>query len=259
MDEAPIRRAPGDWPDDLLIAAAFLTRMPIPTPAVLPGRLAQASWAFPLVGVGVGLLGGLAYAFAAWLGLPTLAAALIAVAGTAALTGALHEDGLADTADGFGGGATPEAKLSIMRDSRSGAYGVLALIFSVALRAAAIAAVGDGARVTGALVAAHAVGRGGLPLVLRALNAARADGLGADCGRPEAVIAWTAAAIAGIVALLALGFAPGVGALICAAAVMALLAVLAHRQIGGYTGDVLGAIEQGGEIVMVLTASSWLM
>src|SRR5579864_5025125 len=136
MDEAPIRRAPGDWPDDLLIAAAFLTRMPIPTPAVLPGRLAQASWAFPLVGVGVGLLGGLAYAFAAWLGLPTLAAALIAVAGTAALTGALHEDGLADTADGFGGGATPEAKLTIMRDSRNGAYGVLALIFSVALRAA---------------------------------------------------------------------------------------------------------------------------
>src|SRR5579864_6859060 len=122
MDEAPIRRAPGDWPDDLLIAAAFLTRMPIPTPAVLPGRLAQASWAFPLVGVGVGL--------------PTLAAALIAVAGTAALTGALHEDGLADTADGFGGGATPEAKLTIMRDSRNGAYGVLALIFSVALRAA---------------------------------------------------------------------------------------------------------------------------
>lgn len=164
---------------------------------------------------------------------------------------------LADTADGLGGGADREAKLAIMRDSRIGSYGVLALVFSVGLRAAALAAIGSSGRVTAALIAAHAVGRGFLPPVLRALEPARSDGLGAAAGRPEPGMAWSAVAIAVVVALFALDFTPGFTALIAAAAVMALLAGTARRGVGGYTGDILGAIEQGGETVVMLVAASW--
>jgi adenosylcobinamide-GDP ribazoletransferase len=243
--------------DEFRVAAGFLTRLPFgPMPApVVP--LAQASWAFPLVGVVVGALGGLAYALAAWLGMPPLPAALVAVAVTAASTGARHEDGLADTADGLGGGHDREQRLAIMRDSRSGAYGVLALVFSVALRAAALAALSDTGRVAAALVAAHAAARGGLPLVLRALDPARADGLGAAAGRPEARLAWVASGLGAVIALIALGVNAGIAALVFAGAAMALVAGLARRQIGGYTCDVLGAVEQAGEVVMLLAASSW--
>jgi adenosylcobinamide-GDP ribazoletransferase len=244
--------------DEFRVAAGFLTRLPLgpaPEPAM---ALAQASWAFPLVGILVGLLGGLAYALAAWLGLPPLPAALIAVAATALSTGALHEDGLADTVDGLGGGHDREHKLAIMRDSRSGAYGVLALVFSVGLRAAALATLSGGGRVVAALIAGHAVARGFLPLALRALEPARSDGLGASAGRPEAGNAWGAAGLGVLIAVFALDLGPGIAAVIAAAIAMTLVADLARRRVGGYTGDVLGAVEQGGEIVMLLAAASWM-
>jgi adenosylcobinamide-GDP ribazoletransferase len=134
---------------------------------------------------------------------------------------------------------------------------VLALVFSVGLRAAALAALADPGRVAAALVAAHAASRTGLPLVLRALDPARADGVGALAGRPEAGTTCTTAAIGAAIALVALGVGAGVAALIFAGAAMALTAGLARRRIGGYTGDVLGAVEQVGEIVMLLTGSTW--
>src|ERR1700760_415860 len=132
------------WRDEFLAAFTFLTRLPLGSAHtdVPPPSLADASGAFPLVGLVIGAIGGIAYAIASALALPALAAALIAIAATALITGALHEDGLADTADGFGGGATREMKLEIMRDSRIGTFGVLALIFSIGLRAIAIADTG---------------------------------------------------------------------------------------------------------------------
>src|SRR5258708_37249852 len=148
------------WWDEFRLAAGFLTRWPL-GPQAAPGEisLAQTGWAFPLVGVVAGLLAGLTYTLAVWLDIPPLPAALAALGVTILITGALHEDGLADTADASGG-ADREAKLAIMRDSRIGSFGVLALIFSVGLRAAALAAVGGGGRVAAPLIAAHAVGRG---------------------------------------------------------------------------------------------------
>lgn len=246
------------WRDDALCAVGFLTRIPVGARAPSgDGVLARAGWAFPLVGVAVGVAGWVAYEIAAALGLPALAAALLAVGATVLLTGALHEDGLADTADGLGGGATREAKLAIMRDSRSGAYGVLALVFSVGLRAAALAALGDG-EVLGALVAAHALARAALPVAMHRLDPARSDGLGADAGRPGTAVALWAGGIGILAALIALGGALGVVAVLAASAGMILLALLARRALGGYTGDVLGAIEQTGEIIMLLAASTWL-
>src|SRR5262249_17862382 len=138
------------------------------------------------------------------LGLPPLAAALIAVGAGVLATGALHEDGLADAADGCGGHSIIE-KLAIMRDSRIGSFGVLARLCGVGLRAAAVAALAGGWSALGALVAAHAVARGALPAALAALAPARQDGLGASAGRPDhAGLAWSIG-IALVVALLGLG------------------------------------------------------
>jgi adenosylcobinamide-GDP ribazoletransferase len=247
------------WWDEFRVAAAFLTRLPLgPNPLAGAVPLATASWAFPLVGLAVGLLGGLGYALAAWLNIPPLPAALIAVAVTILVTGGLHEDGLADAADGLAG-ADPPGRLAIMRDSRIGSYGVLALVLGVGLRVAALAAIGgsgDGGRVAAALLAAHAAGRGYLPLVLRALEPARADGLGAAAGRPDAAPAWLAAALTLPIALFALGFAAGIVALLAAAVLIAAGAAVAQRRIGGYTGDILGALEQGGETVVLLVAAA---
>ena len=246
--------------DALLLVARFFTRLPLgaAAPAPEPGALARASWSFPVVGAGIGVIAAAAFALARFAHLPPLAAAFIAIGAGVLVTGALHEDGLADTADGLGG-SDAAAKLAIMRDSRSGAFGVLALVFSVGLRAAALAAIHGRWAALGALVAAHAVGRGALPAILRYVPAARSDGLGVAAGEPDAAgVAWSLA-IAAVLALAGLGLGAGVVALAAAVAVMALIAALARRLIGGHTGDVLGAIEQGGEATMLLAAAAWAM
>jgi adenosylcobinamide-GDP ribazoletransferase len=244
------------WRDDFLVCGSFLTRLPLSRlAAVEDGLLARSMRAFPLVGIIVGLIGWAVFAFAAGLGLPQAASALLALAATVLVTGGLHEDGLADTADGFGGGGDRERKLAIMRDSRSGTYGVMALIFSLGLRDAALAALTVPSAGL-ALVAAHAVSRAALPLVMRRLGPARPDGLGASAGRPDdAAQAWCLG-IALVVALLCLGLSRGIVALAVAALAVAAVAWLAQRQIGGHTGDVLGAAQQAGEIAVLLTAAA---
>lgn len=249
-----------NWRESFLAALTFLTRLPVragsaETPFV--ASLADASWAFPLVGMLIGAVGGLAYFGAIGVGLPVLAAALIAIGATVLVTGGLHEDGLADTADGFGGGTSREDKLAIMRDSRSGAYGVLALIFSVGLRVAALTQISSGGHVLGALIASHALARGLIPIAMRSLDPARADGLGAEAGRPEQYVALWACGIGILAALVCAGIRPGFLAVIVAAAAMAAMSWIAQRQIGGYTGDVLGAIEQASEIAALLAIAAW--
>jgi adenosylcobinamide-GDP ribazoletransferase len=252
---------PETWRNDLLGALTFLTRLPLRRASgeePVATSLAGASWAFPLVGVMIGGIGGIVYVGALGIGLPALAAALIAVGATALVTGGLHEDGLADTADGLGGGSTREEKLTIMRDSRTGVYGVLALVFSVALRVVALGQIAQGWRVLGALIAAHALARGLLPIALRFMAPARSDGLGATAGRPEQGVVLWSCGIAILAALLGAGIRPGLSATIAASAVAAGIAWFARRQIGGYTGDVLGAIEQGGEVAALLAVAAWL-
>src|SRR6266849_5449991 len=153
---------------DLAISLAFCTRLPVWHPAPFGGPdIARASWAMPLAGVLVGAIGALAYGLAHALGLPVLAAAALALAATLAATGCLHEDGLADTTDGLGGGATRERKLEIMRDSRIGTYGACALVLSLMLRWSALASIADPPAVALALVAAHAAARASLPAFMR--------------------------------------------------------------------------------------------
>jgi adenosylcobinamide-GDP ribazoletransferase len=236
-----------------VIAATFLTRVPLAAEAGRP--LAASAWAFPLVGAGIGGLAALAFLIVQLLVPGDWPAALAAVLTSAAVSGALHEDGLADTADGLLGGHDREARLAIMRDSRHGTYGVLALVSSVLLRAAALAAQGDPVHAGLALIAAHAASRAFLPAALWALAPARADGLGAGAGRPRPGQVAAAAALGAAIALMALGPLRGLLALILAGAVIAAAAGLAERRIGGYTGDVLGALQQIGEIVILFAAA----
>jgi adenosylcobinamide-GDP ribazoletransferase len=250
---------PETWREELLGALTFLTRLPLDRLAMegaAPPDLGAASWAFPVAGIVVGLTGGVAFGIAGGLGVPLLAAALIAVGTTILVTGGLHEDGLADSADSLGGYDRAE-KLTIMRDSRTGAYGVLALVLSVALRAAALERIASFWGVLGALVAAHALARGFLPVALRFLDPARDDGLGASAGRPASRAVLWSCGIAIAAAGLCAGVRPGLAAAIAAAIVMAGMGWLAERQLGGQTGDVLGALEQSGEVAALLAISAW--
>lgn len=204
----------------------------------------------------IGLIGGVAFAVADTAGLPSGVCALIALAAAALASGALHEDGLADLVDGFGG-RDPEAKRRIMRDSRIGSYGVLALILAVGLKASALAAM-DADTAVLAMIATHAVARGVLPGLARAVPFAPGDGLGRSAGRPGLPGALWALGIATAVALFVLPAGIGLAAAIAAIVAAVLIGALARRQIGGLTGDVLGAAEQVAEVAALAALSAYL-
>jgi adenosylcobinamide-GDP ribazoletransferase len=201
-----------------------------------------------------GLIGALVLALTAALGLPPILRAGLATAALVAATGALHEDGLADAADGFGGGATRAAKLEIMRDSRIGAYGALALTLALILRVGALTAALDGGswRASFSLILVAALSRAAALTPLALLAPARADGAGAAAGRLDSnalAAAWgSALAIAFALGLAGPGLAHALFALLMTGAAALLVAALARRAIGGQTGDVAGAAQQCGEI-----------
>lgn len=243
--------------EDIVFCLVFFTRLPLPAFDFGGRTLAQAIWAAPVAGVVVGVAGGLVYLAALMLGVPVPVAAALTLAATMLATGALHEDGLSDVADGFGGGRTREKKLEIMRDSRIGAYGAAALMMSMLLRWSAIAALENPLYVCSALIAAHGASRALLPAFMHALPPARTDGLGAGAGAVQADAAYVALAI-GAVALLALGVSGLVAAAIVLAAVFYGFRALCLRQIGGQTGDTLGALQQAGEIAVLVAAAAIL-
>ncbi|MBN2751229.1 MAG: adenosylcobinamide-GDP ribazoletransferase [Rhodospirillaceae bacterium] len=243
------------WFDDLLFAIIFLTRVPLPAgSAARNNPLATAMRTFPLAGAMIGLIGGLTFVAASALGAPHALAGVLGVAATVLLTGALHEDGFADIADGFGGGLTRERKMDIMRDSRVGTYGGAALVLSLLLRATAA---GSMAPVDAlfAFIAAAALGRGLIPIAMTLNLSARSDGVGASSGYPTEGSTWTSILLALLIALITLG--PGQGFLCFGVGVVGVcaLAGLAKRQIGGYTGDVLGAGAQLVDILVMITVA----
>ncbi len=252
---------PGAWWADLKVALALLTRLPMgPSGDAEAPDIARAGRVMPLAGALIGLVGAAAFWLSDGLGLPPLVSGLVAVAATVLFTGAFHEDGLADTADGLGATAERARRLEIMRDSRTGTYGALALILSVGLRAAALAAIaasGAGA-VAVALISAHALARALPPAVMAWAPLARSDGLAAGAGRPEPAQAWLALGLGALIALLLLDFGTAVAAMAAAGLAAGALVLLARARFGGYTGDVLGAIEQVGEVAVLLAAAAAL-
>jgi adenosylcobinamide-GDP ribazoletransferase len=240
--------------DELRASILFLTRLRYGrAPPVGGAAVARAAWAFPIAGVLVGLIGAVVYLLAHRLGLPPWPAAALSVAATMAITGCLHEDGLADTADGFGGGRTRELKLEIMRDSRIGAYGVCALVLSILLRVSALASL-DSSLVLAALIAAHGAARAILPVFMYFVPPARQEGLSASAGQPTRDSVIAAAVLGILIVALCLGPVLAIAALIFIVAVIALLAWLSLAQIDGQTGDILGAVEQVSEIAILLVA-----
>lgn len=227
--------------DDISTAFGLLTRLPVRTGDAADLDPARATWAYPLAGMVVGLIGGAVYALSWWAGLPALVAAALAFGAMLLATGGLHEDGLADTADGFGGGADRDRKLEIMRDSRIGSFGVLALILAFAVRFGAVIDLEMPLAVAAALVAAAALSRAAMVALMWRLPNARRGGLSASVGTPPGRSAGEAVALGALAALL---FVPGwaaLAAILAAALAAGAVAVLASRQIGGQTGDVLGA------------------
>jgi adenosylcobinamide-GDP ribazoletransferase len=230
----------------LLNAIRFLTVFPVPASSDAPGPdwLARAMKYFPLVGAGIGLASAAVLLIASELWSPAIAA-LLAVTASIILTSALHEDGLADTADSFGGGWTVEKRLAIMKDSRIGTYGALALGLGTALRiAAALLAVHAAARAMPALVMKHLAYSGET-----AAMKVSYDDVPVRVG--ELSFALLVAAVAAI-PLAVISVASIIAGLLVGAALAALLALWSRRLIGGYTGDVLGAVEQVFEIGFLL-------
>ena len=222
--------------DDMRRALQFLTVLPVGRPG--PGPLGGTAWCFPLVGLAVGGSVALAFLAAREAGLPPELAGFLAVAVGIALTGGLHEDGLADTADGLGV-RDPQRALEVMRDSRTGAFGVLALALTVPLRALALAAAGPVAA-----IAAHTLSRGAMAGAMAWTPPARSDGLAADAGPTDALVALLLSAGIGI----ALGWQS-----VPAAALAAFVAAWwAAKRFGGHTGDTLGAVQQTVEISVLL-------
>ena len=261
------------WWQDIGNALRFLTRLPLPR-AAAPAEpdffdeaeedaqdpsaaqpLGRTVRAFPLIGALLGIAAGFAFAIATGLGLPVLVAGVIAVALLALMTGALHEDGLADMADGFGGGQTVEKKLAIMRDSRIGAFGVIALVLVLAAKVGTLADLNDIGVVMSGLICAGAASRAAMPAMMRWLPAARSDGLGAEAGRPAGEHVWTGIAIAALLSVLLLTWS-GLVALIIATLGVFAVGLLARRQVGGHTGDVLGGTQQISELIFLLALAA---
>lgn len=249
-----------DRTQQVLDAARFLSRLPLPGTEHHVADLALTLRAAPVAGVLIAAGPALLLWVASGAGLPSLPAAALAVTALVAVTGGLHEDGLADVADGFGGGATVSRKLAIMRDSRIGAYGTLAIGLSLLLRVAALQALVDrfGAGSAAlALLAAAVVSRGLMLVPLAVLLPARPDGLGRAAGpngQPILGPALVAAGVAGAVlaagavsdrlGLLAGGLAAGAAAL--------AVTRLAQHHVRGVTGDVIGAAQQAAEVAFLL-------
>lgn len=228
--------------DQAGLAIGFLTRLPLGRHLAHCPQLRDCVWAFPLVGLLVALPGAAVLLLA-----PGVITAILAIGFSVWITGGLHEDGLADLADGLGG-RDPEQRLAIMRDSRIGSFGVLALGFITALRVAALVVLPGPAA---ALIAAAMLSRAGMGLAMR-LPPARPSGLGADAGRPapEQVLAGGAAAL--LAAVVLLGLPAALIAVFAALLAQTVLAWQAHHRLGGQTGDVLGAVQQLGEAAVLV-------
>ena len=235
----------------LLVAVGFLTRIPVRSHARSDADIARSLPWFPVVGAGVGLVTAGIYLLLIEV-VPPFISAFIAVGAATYLTGAFHEDGLADTADAFGGSFDRSEALRIMKDPTHGSYGVLALVLSVGIRVAAIALVPP-LTILAVLPAAHALSRAGALQLLR-LKSVGPDGLGASYSGAATQGRLLATAAVGVVVAGAFsGPAALVFALACVPGVL-YIGRLAARKIGGVTGDVLGAAQQVAELSVLVGA-----
>lgn len=235
---------------DVPAAFGLLTRLPIPVDTERAiARGARAAWAYPLVGAVIGLFLAACIPLLLMTGLPGGIVAAIVLALGVIVTGAMHEDGLADSADGLWGGWDRDRRLAIMKDSHIGVYGVIAVAFSLLIRWLALVAIVASGSYWAALIAIGALSRCAMVAVMYGLPHARDGGLSQRVGRPEKPALMAALLLATTVAVLT-----GALVLIVPTAIAALAcALIARAKICGQTGDILGATQQVTEIVLILT------
>ncbi|MFC5477227.1 adenosylcobinamide-GDP ribazoletransferase [Massilia suwonensis] len=239
------------------IALQFFTRLPIPRwVGFQPDWLHQSSRYFPLVGCVVAAVAAAVY-FLAALVLPAPVAAVLSTAASIYITGAFHEDGFADTCDGFGGGLNPERVLEIMKDSRVGAYGAIGIACMLGLKCTALAMLPPGSAIA-ALFLAHPLSRLAATSLIWRMDYARAEGkakpMAQQMQTSEFVIAACTALLPAVLLLHVGALSPAaLGASLLTASLAALwLARMFQRRIGGYTGDCLGAVQQLAEVAIYL-------
>jgi len=238
---------------DIWAAFSLLSRLSTPVDHTrASARAAHAVWAYPLVGATLGLIAGLIGTVALWLGAPDVFAALCALTSLVILSGGMHEDGLADCADGFGGAYDIPKRLEIMKDSRIGVFAAVALILFLGARASSLTALsGNGLIYT--LITVGAVSRLPMALALYAMPNVRSTGLSASVGKPPELSLTIAIAISLVISLICMGFA-GVVLLGWALIGAIIMGIIAQRSIGGQTGDVLGAMQQWAEVFALAAA-----
>lgn len=236
----------------LRTALSFLTLVPTGVGVPEARTLARAVKWFPLVGAGIGAIVGAVALAASLLGLPPLVSAAIAVTTGIVLTGAFHEDGLADTIDALGG-SDPDERRRIMKDPCQGTFGVLALCLSVVLRIACLASIGP-AGVMPSTIASHALGRTSAVAMMAAPVASR-SGLGAAYATTTTSFGVVVAVLSGIAVTIWLLGIRSIVPIIAACTVAATVPALARKRFNGVTGDVVGAGEQLAEILVLVALS----
>jgi adenosylcobinamide-GDP ribazoletransferase len=247
-----------EWLQALKEQAAFFTGLKLDV-AAPRWNLADCLPVLPVIGAGVGLAAGVAFAITRSITGVGWLAAVLAVGAAVLITRALHEDGLADSADGLGPhGLEVERRLEIMRDSRNGTFGVLALALSVLIKVACLGGFSSATALV-VLIGAHAVSRAMLAYPILAFSPVRDDGLGSRVGKPTDNDVWLSIGIAVALAFLLLlgkGFFVALLAPIAACAAAWGAAQWIARRIGGYTGDTLGAVQQTAEIAFLVVAAA---
>ena len=244
-------RPQNDLIRDMSLALSLLTRLPIKVNEDAYEKSANAAWAYPLVGLVTGVLACLAAFAAMLLGLPLWCAALFAMATSMIVTGAMHEDGLGDCADGFWGGWDPAMRLKIMKDSQIGTYGVLALLVTQAIRFGALQELLSWGNWVLPLIAVHVASRAVMPALMAYLPHARDTGLSRSVGKVSSRSALQALAIGTVALVLAFGF-HGIWLALVVAVATLFCARVARAKVGGQTGDVCGATQQISEVALFL-------
>lgn len=239
---------------NFVLLVSFFTRLPLPE--ILTSKISDDAKLsdnicfFPIIGLFIGILIASVW-FVAISFFPPIVAAGIAISSGILLTGALHEDGLADTADGLGATSDRAKALEIMRDSRIGTYGVLALLTSVALRWTTLSSF-DNVSGALALIMVHMVSRSAIPIALRFSNYARSDGLGTMANTPISNTDFTIAMVAVLLLAMVLCGWSGLAAASLALLICAAFCRFTASRIGGYTGDTLGATQQFAEVASLI-------
>ncbi len=240
---------------DFKIAIGFFTRLPIKFDQNhAPYPFIKTVWAFPLAGFVIGLLAALIFAIADILGINIWIGAFLTIGATAIITGALHEDGLADFFDGIWGGDNAKRRLEIMRDSNIGTYGALALIIATGLKFSSIINI-NMSYILSSLIAAHIFSRAILPIIMYHMDMAGKTGLAASFGKPNKILSLIALFIGVFAIIILLGIKASAIIIITISMVIFLMVRLVKNKIGGYNGDILGMIQQICEIIILICCS----